>query len=460
MTNNMDEGIRAAARIRIDYGNTLDVLDAAAMDGALERIRVAQQTLYSRKGPGADFLGWMDLPLRARDNHADVLDAAALIREQADVLIVIGIGGSYLGARAVIEALRPPFGTSGTQVLYAGHHIDGAYLRALMDSCEGRRVCLNVISKSGTTTEPALAFRVLRHWMEQRYGRTEAARRIYATTDARHGALRRVADEEGYMTFVIPDDVGGRFSVLTPVGLLPIAAAGIDITALVGGAAAMRETAAGKDEDSNPVLRYALLRDALYRAGKNIEVLASFHPQLSFVTEWWKQLFGESEGKDGKGIFPAAVTNTTDLHSMGQYIQDGERRLFETFLFAERAGADIEVPAAEDDTDGLNFLAGSSFAAVNANALRGTAMAHREGGVPNATILLPEISPASIGALLYFFETTVALCGYALGVNPFDQPGVEAYKRNMFALLSKPGFEERRDELIARMSGGSATIAG
>ena len=460
MTNNMDEGIRTAARIRVDYGNAIDTLDAASMDGALDRIREAQKTLYSRKGPGADFLGWLDLPLHARDNHEDVLDAAALIREQADVLIVIGIGGSYLGARAVIEALRPPFGTSGTQVLYAGHHIDGAYLRGLMDSCEGRRVCLNVISKSGTTTEPALAFRVLRHWMEQRYGRTEAARRIYATTDARHGALRRVADEEGYMTFGIPDDVGGRFSVLTPVGLLPIAASGIDITALVGGAVAMRETAAGKDADSNPVLRYALLRDALYRAGKNIEVLASFHPPLSFVTEWWKQLFGESEGKDGKGIFPAAVTNTTDLHSMGQYIQDGERRLFETFLFAERAGADIDVPAAEDDTDGLNFLAGSSFAAVNANALRGTAMAHREGGVPNATILLPEISPASIGALLYFFETTVALCGYALGVNPFDQPGVEAYKRNMFALLSKPGFEERRDELIARMSGGSATIAG
>jgi glucose-6-phosphate isomerase len=460
MTGNTEQEIAGAARIRIDYGNTLDVLDATLMDGALARIHEAQKVLHSRRGPGSEFLGWMDLPLHARDNHADVMDAAALIREQADVLIVIGIGGSYLGARAVIEALRSPFQTSGTQVLYAGHHIDGAYLRALMEACEGRRVCLNVISKSGTTTEPALAFRVLRHWMEQRYGRAEAARRIYATTDARHGALRRVADEEGYRTFVIPDDVGGRFSVLTPVGLLPIAASGIDITALIGGAVAMRETAAGSDADRNPVLRYALLRDALYRAGKNIEVLASFHPQLTFVTEWWKQLFGESEGKDGKGIFPAAVTNTTDLHSMGQYIQDGERRLFETFLFAEHAGKDIDVPDAAADTDGLNFIAGSSFSDVNANALRGTAMAHREGGVPNATLLLPDISPASIGALLYFFETTVALCGYAIDVNPFDQPGVEAYKRNMFALLSKPGFEDRRDELIARMSGGSATIAG
>ena len=328
-----------------------------------------------------------------------------------------------------------------------------------MDRLGDRRVAENVISKSGTTTEPALAFRVLRQWMEERYGRAEAARRIYATTDARHGALRRVADEEGYETFVIPDDVGGRFSVFTPVGLLPIAAAGIDVAAMLDGALAMRDTAAIDDPDRNPVLRYALLRDALYRAGRSIEVLASFHARLGFVAEWWKQLFGESEGKDGKGIFPAAVSNTTDLHSMGQYIQDGERRLFETFLFSESVDSDLAVPRLDDDTDGLNFLAGSGFAEVNANALRGTALAHREGGVPNATILLPGITPTSIGALLYFFETAVALSGYALGVNPFDQPGVEAYKRNMFALLSKPGFEERRQELLARLSGGGA-IAG
>ncbi|MBR9974903.1 MAG: glucose-6-phosphate isomerase [Bacteroidetes bacterium] len=449
----------SATRIRIDYGNTLDALDSKALDAALGRVRDAQSVLQQRSGPGSEFLGWVDLPAQARDALQPVQDTAERIRSQADVLIVIGIGGSYLGARAVIEALRPPFDSAGTQVLYAGHHIDGGYLRGLMDACADRRVALNVISKSGTTTEPALAFRVLRQWMEERYGRQEAAARIYATTDAQRGALRRVADEEGYTTFVIPDDVGGRFSVLTPVGLLPIAASGIDVAALLDGAVAMRETALLDDADRNPALRYAQLRDALYRSGKHIEVLASFHPPLTYVAEWWKQLFGESEGKDGKGIFPAAVSNTTDLHSMGQYIQDGERRLFETFLFSESVGTDIEVPSAVEDTDGLNFLAGSRFAEVNADALRGTALAHHEGGVPNATILLPGITPASIGALLYFFETAVALGGYALGVNPFDQPGVEAYKRNMFALLRKPGFEETRERLLARLS-GNESISG
>ncbi|MBE0645864.1 MAG: glucose-6-phosphate isomerase [Bacteroidetes bacterium] len=450
----------ADARIRIDYANTLGFIDTSAMESAHQRIINAQQLLASRSGPGADFLGWVDLPSQARTDLSPILEAAARIRAQADVLIVVGIGGSYLGARAVIEALRPPFAAEGPAVIYAGHHIDGAYLRSLMDSCGDHRVCINVISKSGTTTEPALAFRVLRQWMEQRYGREEAARRTYATTDAQRGALRRVADEEGYTTFVIPDDVGGRFSVITPVGLLPIAAAGIDIGAFLDGAIAMRGIAAGTNPDSNPVLRYAMLRDALYRQGKHIEVLASFHPELTVVSEWWKQLFGESEGKDGKGIFPAAVTNTTDLHSMGQYIQDGERRLFETFLFAERSADDIVVPEVAGDTDGLNYLAGSGFAEVNANALRGTALAHLDGGVPNATILLPGINAASIGALLYFFESTVALCGYALGVNPFDQPGVEAYKSNMFALLGKPGNEARRSELLAQISRDGNAVAG
>lgn len=448
------------ARIRIDERNTRDAIDAAAEDAARTRILDAQALLRSRQGPGHEFLGWVDLPLAAREAMGPVLDAASAIRADADVLIVIGIGGSYLGARAVIEALRGPFDTSGTQVLYAGHHLDGGYLQALMDACADRRVCLNVISKSGTTTEPALAFRVLRQWMERRYGREEAARRIFATTDATRGALRRVAEEEGYTSFVIPDDVGGRFSVLTPVGLLPIAAAGVDIGRVLEGAIAMRETVADSDPDRNPALRYAMIRDALYRSGTRIEVLASFHANLSSVTEWWKQLFGESEGKDGKGLFPAAVTNTTDLHSMGQYIQDGTRQLFETFLFAEDAGADLRIPVSDDDTDGLNFLAGSSVAAVNHSALRGTAIAHLEGGTPNATILLPSISPTSIGALLYFFETAVAYGGYALGVNPFDQPGVEAYKRNMFALLSKPGFETLRDALLARLASGDDILAG
>lgn len=448
------------ARIRIDYANTLGAVDAPAMESARGRITEAQTILNTRSGSGAEFLGWVDLPDRMRAEVAGILDAAQHIRTEADVLIVVGIGGSYLGARAVIEALRGPFATDGPDVLYAGHHIDGAYLRALMDAHEDKRICVNVISKSGTTTEPALAFRVLRQWMEQRYGRAEAARRILATTDARHGALRRLADEEGYRTFVIPDDVGGRFSVLTPVGLLPIASAGIDISAMLDGAASMRETSGGTDPDRNPVLRYAMLRDALYRQGKTIEVLASFHPRLTFVAEWWKQLFGESEGKDGKGIFPAAVGNTTDLHSMGQYIQDGERRLFETFLFAESAADDMTVAAAAEDIDGLNYLSGSGFAEINANAFRGTALAHLAGGVPNATILLPRIDATSIGALLYFFETAVSLCGYALGVNPFDQPGVEAYKRNMFALLGKPGSEQLRAELRARMARGTDAIAG
>ncbi|MFA6234229.1 MAG: glucose-6-phosphate isomerase [Bacteroidota bacterium] len=448
------------ARIRIHYANTLDHIDDAAMNAARLRIAAAQRQLISRSGPGAEFLGWVDLPQRSRAELAPVLEAAQRIREQADVLIVIGIGGSYLGARAVIEALRSPFDREGPAVFYAGHHIDGGYLRALMDFCADKRVAINVISKSGTTTEPALAFRVLRQWMESRYGSAESAHRIYATTDEHRGALRQVADEEGYTTFVIPDDVGGRFSVMTPVGLLPIAAAGIDIAAFLDGAIAMQKIAAGEDPDHNPVLRYAILRDALYRRGKNIEVLASFHPQLTFIAEWWKQLFGESEGKDGKGIFPAAVTNTTDLHSMGQYIQDGERRLFETFLYAESVADDIAVPSADDDTDGLNYLAGSTFAEVNQSALRGTSLAHREGGVPNSSILLQRISPASIGALLYFFESTVALCGYALEVNPFDQPGVEAYKRNMFALLGKPGNEARRAELLAQLSRGGDAVAG
>lgn len=441
--------------IRIDDSNCRDFLDRAAMDAAAERIGGAHRTLQARNGPGNDFLGWVDLPAHAQDTLPAVQAAAGRLREQSDVIVVVGIGGSYLGARAVIDALRPPFAADGPEIIYAGHHIDGGYLQSLLDHLEGRRVSLNVISKSGTTTEPALAFRVLRQMMEARYGAGGAAERIVATTDASRGALRKVADEEGYETFVIPDDVGGRFSVFTPVGLLPIAAAGIDATGLLEGALAMRALCTEADPVRNPAFHYAMLRDAMYRAERRIEVLASFHPRLSYVAEWWKQLFGESEGKDGKGIFPAAVSNTTDLHSMGQYIQDGRRALFETFLFDEADDSTLQVPPAEDDTDGLNYLAGSRFADINRNAMRGTALAHLAGGVPNAAILLDGISAQSIGALLYFFESTVALSGYALGVNPFDQPGVEEYKRNMFALLEKPGYEERAAQLRARLDRGS-----
>ncbi|MCB2203782.1 glucose-6-phosphate isomerase [bacterium] len=437
--------------IRIDDTNCRDSLSAAQWDASRERITSAADTLHGKNGAGSDFLGWMTLPGEAREQLQRLENTAAAMRAQSDVIVVIGIGGSYLGARAVIESLRQPFGNEGPEIVYAGNHIDGAYLQSLLRYLENRSVSINVISKSGTTTEPALAFRVLRQMMEERYGHEEAARRIVATTDASRGALRKVADEQGYQSFIIPDDVGGRFSVFTPVGLLPIAAAGMDIRALLDGAATMQETAATMRGEEHPAFHYALLRDAMYRSDHYVEVLASFHPALQYVTEWWKQLFGESEGKDGKGIFPAAVTNTTDLHSMGQYIQDGRRMLFETFLFSTEEHDGLRVPEDADNTDGLNYLAGSSFAEVNRNAMQGTALAHRSGGVPNASILMDGITSRSIGALLYFFEYTVALSGYALDVNPFDQPGVEEYKRNMFALLNKPGFEELRTQLLSKL---------
>ncbi len=433
-------------RISIDYSNSLGAIPDAAWNDSLHRVRAAQDMLNDRSGPGSEFLGWLDLPVQPADAIAGVREAAEQIRAASDTLVVIGIGGSYLGAKAVIDALRPPF-AGGLEVVYAGHHIDGSYLRALLEHLSDRSVSINVISKSGTTTEPALAFRLLRQWLEQRYGREEAARRIVATTDASRGALYSVALREKYRTFVIPDDVGGRFSVLTPVGLLPIAAAGIDVTALLEGAASMRERVSDTDPTRNPALCYALLRDALYNQGKRIEVLASFVSALASVAEWWKQLFGESEGKHWKGIFPTAVNNTTDLHSMGQYIQDGERMLFETFVTTAADVKDIEVPASTDDTDGMNFVSGVPFHEVNRNALIGAALAHLHGGVPNSTIQLPDLGPRSIGALLYMFEIAVSYSGYVLGVNPFDQPGVEDYKKNMFALLGKPGFENRRAEL-------------
>jgi glucose-6-phosphate isomerase len=435
--------------LRLDLANAVSALSQDEWATALEQVKQGQRLLLSGNGRGNDFLGWVRLPRSARAILPEITDTAAHIRESSDALIVVGIGGSYLGARAVIDALRPPF-AEGPEIYYAGHQIDGAWLRSLMRHLDDKRVSINVISKSGTTTEPALAFRVLRRWMERRYGKEDAARRIIATTDAARGALRGLADAEGYKTFVIPDDVGGRFSVLTPVGLLPIAAAGLDTAALLDGAATMLDRSTSDDPDFNPALGYAAVRNALYRQGKRVEVLASFVPALAGITEWWKQLFGESEGKGGKGIFPASVNNTTDLHSLGQYIQDGERMLFETFLVADAVDEDIEVPTTEDDADGMGFVAGKSFLHVNLNAHHGTALAHSEGGVPNSTIHLPDVSAASIGELLYMFETAVAYGGYALGVNPFDQPGVEDYKKNMFALLGKPGFEDLRARLLAR----------
>jgi glucose-6-phosphate isomerase len=433
-------------------------LDTASLDGALSdaeyqvslrAVEAGRETLLRRDGPGNDFLGWVDLPSNARGELGAIEAAASRIADTTDVLVVVGIGGSYLGARAVIEAAAPVRAGNGLRVVYAGHHLSGRYLTGLLSSLSDERVSVNVISKSGTTTEPALAFRIIKQWMEARYGRGGAAERIIATTDRSRGALRGLAEAEGYPTFVIPDDVGGRFSVLTPVGLLPIAAAGIDIAALLDGAAAERERALHAAADDNPALRYAALRQALWAKGKHVEILASFHPELAMVAEWWKQLYGESEGKGGTGIFPAAVTDTTDLHSLGQFIQDGARILFETFLTTAGEEMDLDVPLMESDADELNYLVGKPLAWVNAQALHATSLAHRDGGTPNMTITIPALDAHSIGGLLYFFEAAVAFSGYAQGVNPFDQPGVEAYKKNMFALLGKRGFEE----LAAKLRG-------
>ncbi|MBI5648534.1 MAG: glucose-6-phosphate isomerase [Ignavibacteriae bacterium] len=437
--------------LTLDDTRATAALDAAVLDTARAAARSALDTLRTRNGAGSEFLGWLDLPVQSAAGVDAVRDAAARIRGESDALIVVGIGGSYLGARAVIDACSPPHTQHDLDVYYAGHHLAGSDLAALLRALEHRSVSVNVISKSGTTTEPALAFRVIKNWMERRYGRDGAAKRIVATTDSARGALRGLADAEGYRSFIIPDDVGGRFSVLTPVGLLPIAAAGINIDALLAGARAFHATAFNASFETNIALRYAALRRAFAATGKNIEILAGFHPSFLMIAEWWKQLFGESEGKGGAGIFPAAVMNTTDLHSMGQYIQDGERRMFETFLLAESDGDDLLVPDTGDETDGLQYLAGQPFSWITLRAWEGTALAHESGGTPNLAIRLPSIRPDSIGALLYFFEIAVAISGYAMGVNPFDQPGVEDYKRNMFALLGKPGFEAERAALLARM---------
>ncbi len=371
---------------------------------------------------------------------------------------MIGIGGSYLGAKSAIEALSNSFynmqsneDRKGPQVIFAGHTISGTYLSQLVKFLEGKEVCLNVISKSGTTTEPAIAFRVLKKLVEEKYGKEEAKSRIFATTDKARGALRELADAEGYETFVIPDDVGGRFSVLTPVGLLPIAAAGIDIDALMAGAAEGREEYSNTKLADNVCYQYAAVRNALYNRGKTTEILVDYEPAMFFVAEWWKQLYGESEGKDQKGIFPAAVHNSTDLHSMGQYIQDGRRDIFETVVMIDNPADDVVIEEADVNLDGLNYLAGNGFNFVNEKAFQGTLLAHIDGGTPNLVLTLSELNEKNYGKLIYFFEKACGISGYLLGVNPFDQPGVEAYKKNMFALLGKPGFEELREELLKKL---------
>ncbi len=423
-------------------------------------VRTAAALLKDRKGPGADFLGWVDLPAAYdKEELARVRKAAARIRRDSDILVVVGIGGSYLGARAALEMLGHSFANAaskkvrgGPQVVFAGNSISASYLADLLDLLEGKDVSVNVISKSGTTTEPAVAFRVLKAWMERKYGREGARDRIYATTDKARGALRTLATEEGYETFVIPDDVGGRFSVLTAVGLLPIAAAGIDVREILRGAKDARKAFASTDVEGNACLAYAAARNCLLRKGYAVEMLVNYEPGLHSFTEWWKQLFGESEGKDGKGIFPAGADFSTDLHSMGQYIQDGARFLFETALLVETSRRPLPIPDDPRNLDGLNFLSGLDMDQVNAKAAQGTALAHSDGGVPNLRIVVPELTPYWFGQLVYFFEKACAVSGYLLGVNPFDQPGVEAYKKNMFALLGKPGYEAEKARLEKRLA--------
>ncbi len=421
--------------------------EIAGLQSKLDRLHAS---LENGGGAGDDYLGWLRLPSRTTLEDLEVIeDAAHKIRDRSDAFISIGIGGSYLGARAAVSFLNHTFDNQRVQtkehpeVYFAGHNLSSDYHADLMDLIEEKDICLNVISKSGTTTEPAVAFRILKNLLEKKYGKNGAKQRIFVTTDARRGALKKLADEEGYPTFVIPDDVGGRYSVLTPVGLLPIAVAGIDIRELMDGAEVWEMLSSDTaDVGDNLSYQYAAIRHILYQKGKTVEVLASFHPNLSYVLEWWKQLAGESEGKQQKGIFPASVEYTTDLHSLGQWVQEGNRILFETFLMLGASNRQLEVPEFDQDDDGLNYLAGKTLDFVNDKAYKGTALAHKEGGVPNMTLTLKDRSPGSLGQLFYFFERAVAMTGYLFEVNPFDQPGVEFYKKNMFALLNKPGFEK------------------
>ncbi|QEK11502.1 glucose-6-phosphate isomerase [Crassaminicella thermophila] len=415
----------------------------------------AHEMLHNKTGAGNDFLGWVDYPIcYDKDEFERIKKAAQKIRNDSDVFIIVGIGGSYLGARAAIEALSHSFYNEiadGPKIYFAGNNISGTYLKHLLEVIEGKDVSINVISKSGTTTEPAIAFRVLKAYMEEKYGKEEAKKRIYATTDSKKGALRTLAEKEGYETFVIPDDVGGRFSIFTPVGMLPIAVAGLDIEQMMNGAKDARVEYMEEDLEKNMCYQYAAVRNILYRRGKTIEVMVNYEPSLHYIAEWWKQLYGESEGKDGKGIFPAAVDFSTDLHSMGQYLQDGRRDLFETVLNIESPKLDITIKEDEDNLDGLNYLKGKTMDFVNKKAFEGTLLAHVDGSVPNLILNVPKMNEYYFGKLIYFFEKACGISGYLLGVNPFDQPGVESYKKNMFALLGKPGYEELREKLIKRI---------
>ena len=445
--------------IVFDYSKASGFVSAEEMENMKSAVMCARDTLTSKSGAGNDFLGWIDLPADYdKEEFHRIKKAAEKIKSDSDVLLVVGIGGSYLGARAAIEFLSHSFynvlpkGSRKTpEIYFVGNSISSKYIHDLKDVLEGKDFSVNIISKSGTTTEPAIAFRVFKDMLIEKYGRVEANKRIYATTDKKKGALKNLADQEGYETFVVPDDVGGRFSVLTAVGLLPIAVSGADIDRLMEGANDARIAAKETPYESNGALQYAAVRNILLKKGKTVEIVANYEPSLHYLSEWWKQLFGESEGKDQRGIFPAAVDLTTDLHSMGQFIQDGARIMFETVLNVQESPAEILLKEEEVDTDGMNYLAGKSVDFVNKSAMNGTILAHTDGHVPNLVIDIPKQDAYSLGQLFYFFEYACGVSGYLLGVNPFNQPGVESYKKNMFALLGKPGFEKEREELLKRL---------
>lgn len=431
--------------------------DKEKLDSMRSEVSAAHKMLTEGTGLGSDFLGWLDLPVNYdKDEFRRIKESAEKIKKDSEVLVVLGIGGSYLGARAVIEFIKSNnynlLKKDTPDIYFGGNTISSSAVAELMQLIDGRDFSINVISKSGTTTEPAIAFRIFKEILEKKYGKEEAAKRIYVTTDRQKGALKALADAEGYETFVVPDDVGGRYSVLTAVGLLPIAVAGIDIDALMQGAADAREAYASDDLDNNDCYRYAAVRNMLYRDGKAIEMLAAYEPSMTLWCEWFKQLFGESEGKDGKGLFPASAIFSTDLHSLGQYIQQGERCLFETVLWVKEPKTDVEIGFEEANGDGLNFVAGKTVHYVNRKAFEGTVLAHTDGDVPNIILELDKQDEYNLGYMIYFFEKACGLSGYLLGVNPFDQPGVESYKKNMFALLGKPGYEAAKADLEARLN--------
>lgn len=438
--------------LNLDVSNTTSFYSKDELNTVIEEIKESHKVLRSQKGAGNDFLGWLDLPVSLDEDELSRIEAAAKkIRDQSQVLLVIGIGGSYLGARSAIEMLKSYFGKQDLEIIFVGNQISSTYVADLLDYLVDKEFSINVISKSGTTTEPAIAFRIFKEYMEKRYTAEGSKDRIFVTTDKERGALKQLANKTGYETFVVPDNVGGRFSVLTPVGLLPIAASGASIREMLQGAADAHEAYKEADVSKNDALMYAAVRNTLYRKQYGIEILVNYEPKLNYFAEWWKQLYGESEGKDHKGIWVSSASFSTDLHSLGQMIQDGPRSLFETVLSVKNPLRDVKIEEDEANLDGLNYLAGKTMDAVNKKALQGTVLAHVDGGVPNMILEVPGISAYTYGYLAYFFEFACGVSAYTLGVNPFNQPGVEAYKKNMFALLGKPGYEELREELLKKL---------